>query len=177
MALLDKLRIAPVNEDITSDQEADALPQSPTPGEPPPSRGKPLRAVRPAPAASKTATTKLTKEVAADLATMIELVAVGWGLTDECCAPVLEAQAKPTADAVTAILARNPRLLAKFAQADMAIMVMQWVALGRALLPVGQAIYHNHVAKPEELGVTDDGGNDLSPDAFPAFSGIPRDAA
>ncbi|MGH7743497.1 MAG: hypothetical protein ACREQ5_01565 [Candidatus Dormibacteria bacterium] len=177
MALLDKLRIVSINEEQVSDQEAEALPQSPTPGEPAPSRGKPLRTSRPAPVASKTATAKLTKEVAADLATMIELVAVGWGLTDECCAPVLEAQAKPTADAITAILARNPRLLTKFAQADMAVMVMQWLALGRALLPVGKAIYHNHVAAQDETGLSDGGINDLSPDAFPAFSGIPRDAA
>lgn len=117
--------------------------------------------------------TKLAKEVAEDLASLIEGGAVVWGMRDQCCAPVLEQQAKPIADALTAVLARNPRLLAKFADADFAVATVQIIALGRAVAPVAKAVYQNHVSKAtNDEGPDDDGHVHLG--NFPAFGGIER---
>lgn len=161
MALLQKLRIAPEIEE----QIGDEFPQDPAPTERPAARGK-----KPAPrkvAAPRSPTVaKLAKEVGEDLATMLGMTAAAWSLTDQCCAPVLEEQAPDIAKALTAILARNPRLLAKLAQADTAILAMQVVALGKALLPVGQAIYRNHVAKEDG-----EHGGGVPLDHFPAYPG------
>lgn len=178
MALMEKLRIVTQNEDVIADDVEDALPQSPAPGETPaPAKRRTSRttaARQPSP--GKPNTTKLAKEVAADIATLIEGTAVVWGMTDQCCAPTLEAQAKPIADALVPILSRNPKLLAKLASGNMAVMVMQFIGLGRALAPVATSIYHNHVAKVDPMAEEmQDAGLPL--DHFPAFGGIPRDAA
>lgn len=163
MPLMDRLRIAPqIEEDIEYE-----LPPDPTPGDPPPVKSK-RPATRRATSPTTTPTvTKMAKDVAADLTTLIEMTAAAWSMADECCAPVLEAQAKPIADAITNILKRNPRLLAKFAQADTAIFVMQAAALGKALAPVGKAIYRNHMTEQEGA----DGAHGPSLDSYPAYNG------
>lgn len=167
MALLEKLRMVPQNGDLIEEETQTELPQDPVPGEKPTTRRRTTRSV-PA-AVPKPTTTKLAKQVAADLASLIEGSAVVWGLRDQCCAPVLADQAKDIADALTAILARNPALLAKFAQTDLAVLTVQILALTRAVAPVAKAVYTNHVSKADtgtEAG--DDGG--LNIDQFPTFS-------
>lgn len=176
MALLDKLQIVPESGEQIGDETGEDYQQDPEPGDPPPRKTRRSRA-RAAPqkrASTRGAagTTKLAKEVAEDLTTLIQAGAAVWGMQDQCCAPVLEQQAKPIAQAFTAILARNPRLLEKFASTDIVSYTLQSVALGKALLPVGQAVYHNHVSKAVEGDEHVDGAIHL--DQFPAFTGIDR---
>jgi hypothetical protein len=178
MALLDKLKISSESTPETDPETEPLFAQDPTPGEP---RGASRPAGKAKPASSgngrtrSASVTKMAKEVAEDLATMIELGAAAWGMSDDCCAPVLEQQARPIADAFSGILARNPRLLAKLHGSDSAVLAMQTLALGRALQPVAKAVYRNHVSKAvedDQEGTHDDGTVHLN--NFPAFSGRPR---
>lgn len=165
MPLLDSLRIAPEIDD-ESDEE---LAQDPAPTEKPPRparKGRTARRPATRQTGSKPTTAKLAKQVAEDLASLIEGGAAVWSLSDQCCAPVLEQQARPIADAFTAILSRNPRLLEKFANADMAVYTLQSAALFRALAPVGKAVYANHVGKPK-TGENHDHNIDLG--QYPAY--------
>lgn len=179
MSLLEKLKIGTetepqietafdqVNDGVTSDWE-----QDPAPG--PASAGK-NREPNKAPvrkATSKTATTKLAKEVGDDLATMLEMGAVVWGMRDQCCAPVLGEQADAIGHSIAAILARNPRLLEKFANTDIAVYTVQMLALGRALAPVGSAVYNNHISKARKGDHGPAGGIDLN--QFPAYQPDPQ---
>jgi hypothetical protein len=170
MALLDKLELA---ADSSTDTE-EVFDADPAPDERPKRRAsrKPRTvAAKPAPARAKTTAT-MAKQVGADIASMLQMTSVVWGIRDQCCAPVLDAQAKPIGDALAAILARNPDLLAKFANAETGVLVMQCLALGQALLPLGQAVFRNHVAKTGDLG---DGNADVTDlEQFPAFSGMRR---
>lgn len=165
MALLEKLRIVTQNEELNPDEIETDLPQDPIPGERPSNRGKARRAST-QPGSPKAATTKLAKQVSLDLTSLLEGGAVLWGLRDQCCAPVLAEQSKDIAEALTAILARNPALLAKFAQTDIAVLTVQVIALTRAVAPVAKAVYTNHVAQTE-IGQADSG---FDIDSFPTFS-------
>lgn len=98
---------------------------------------------------------------------MIELAAVAWGMRDQCCAPVLAEQAQPIATAITNILARNPQLLEKFANTDIAVYTMQTMALVTALAPVARSVYSNHISKAGH-GDQARGGVDL--DQFPGYN-------
>lgn len=174
MGLLDTLQIAPRKEEEFEEEFGLEFDQDPAPSEAPAKRRSktPAAAKKTAAPARRgtTATKNLAKEVAEDLATLLEGTAAVWGLSDQCCAPTLEAQARPIADALTAILARNPRLLAKFANTDIVAYSLQSVALGKALLPVGKAVYKNHVSKAvedDEEGTHNDGGIQLG--NFPAY--------
>jgi hypothetical protein len=178
MALLEKLQFRSEIDTEIAPENPPELPQDPAPGEARAAK-RTGRADKPAAVGSSRraapAVTKMAKEVAADLATMIELGAAAWGMTDQCCAPVLEAQAKPIADAFAGILSRNPRLLAKLHGSDSAVLAMQALALGRALQPVGTAIYRNHVSKAvddDQEGSHNDGAVHLA--NFPAYAGRPR---
>ncbi len=173
MSLLDKLQMR--SESIPENDPE--LTQDPEPGEKP-ARGRrsPTKA-KATPAAPRKATpavSRMAKEVAEDLASLLEGTAAVWGMSDQCCAPILEQQAKPIAEALTGILARNPRLLAKFADTDIVSYTLQAAALGRALLPVGKAVYANHVSKAvdDDQEAHRDGSVHLG--QFPAFNGVPR---
>lgn len=186
MGLLDKLNFGPESETENdaqfapqfAEQFATPFAQDPEPGTRP-ARGRKTTA-KAAPAGRKVApgTAKLAREVAEDFATLLEGTAAVWGLRDQCCAPVLEQQAKPIADALVAILARNPRLLARFADTSIAAYTMQSVALGKALLPVGKAVYHNHIGKAvddDQEGPHHDGASHI--EQFPPFKGFARSNA
>lgn len=149
MSLLESLKIAPRNTTENGGEIVEQFAQDPAPNERPP-RGRPKKATAAARPTTAPTTARMAKEVAEDLATLLEGGAALWGLSDQCCAPVLEQQARPIAVALTGILARNPRLLAKFAQADIVSYTLQFAALGRALAPVGTAFYRNHVSKAHE---------------------------
>lgn len=166
MALLEKLRMVTQNDDIIEEEIQTELPQDPVPGEKPTTRRRTTRTATTT--TPKVTSTKLAKQVAADLASLIEGGAVIWGLKDQCCAPVLADQSRDIADALTAILARNPALLAKFAQTDLAVLTVQILALTRAVAPVAKAVYTNHVSKPASGEGDDDAGLDI--DQFPTFS-------
>jgi hypothetical protein len=162
MALLDKLEIATdIGEEIDPD---------PVPDQPAPKRTRKARVPAPKPTRRAPQTVSaMAKEVGNDIATMLEMTSVVWGVRDQCCAPVLEKQAKPIGQALANILARNPDLLRKFAQAETGVFVMQCLALGQALLPVGQAVISNHVLKSGEVDGPNADVTDL--ESFPVFSG------
>lgn len=173
MALLDGIQFVSESDAKSGTKLDQELPveftADPEPGERP-RRGRPpkLNAV---PAAKRPPTAaRLAKDVAADLATLIAGTAAVWGLQDRCCAPILEDQAQPIADALVAVLSRNPRLLAKFANADIVSMTLQSVALGRALMPVGKAIWTNHVSRTGE-GEGHDQSDRVDLSGFPSYSG------
>lgn len=172
MALLDKLQFDEKPDEETDEEIGYQFEADPPPGE---RATKPTRAkaAKPAPPKSSAALAKLAKEVAADLATVIEVSAAIWGMSDDCCAPTLEAQARPIADALVGILSRNPRVLMALANSDMAVMGVQTIALGRALMPVGKAVYRNHISKAVDGG--EEGSHDhadaVQLGSFPAFSG------
>jgi hypothetical protein len=173
MALLDKLRISEQTRPDTGEEIGEEIvseyAQDPIPNEPAATRGKASPAPRtpksPRRAASPN-TTKLAKEVAQDMGSMIELASVAWGMRDQCCAPVLAEQAQPIATAITNILARNPALLEKFANTDIAVYTMQTMALFTALAPVARSVYSNHISKAGH-GDQASGGVDL--DQFPSY--------
>lgn len=170
MGLLDKFELRPQNDDESDSQSGLQFDSDPAPGERPATKRRSRRPAAATPRKATASATKIAKEVAEDLASLIEGTAVVWGLQDECCAPILEAQAKPIAVALTAILARNPRLLAKFADTDIVAYTLQTAALGRALLPVGQAVYRNHVSQAYEDGESVHGPGAVNLAGFPAFS-------
>jgi hypothetical protein len=172
MGLMDKLKIQDPSVDeneVETGQEFQTEYQQ----DPVPDTSKKTSTPKPAPKrlTSKTATNKLAKEVGDDLATMLEMGAVVWGMRDQCCAPVLAEQAQPIGESIAAILARNPRLLEKFANTDIAVYTVQLLALGRALAPVGGAIYHNHVSKATKNGEHPRGNNAINLNEFPAYNG------
>lgn len=176
MALLDSLKIGAKTDDEFEEEIGQQFAQDPEPGQAS-GRGRKAPAARRVPAApSKAATTKLAKDLAEDLAGLIELGAITWGMSDDCCAPVLESSAEPIANAITACLAKKPRLLAAFAQADLVSWTLLLSTLYKALQPVGKAIYRNHISKAVDedvQGVSHDPGA-IRLNEFPAFSGIPR---
>lgn len=173
MALLEKLRMVeqtgPENGAEIGEEFLSEYTQDPVPNEHVSTSGKPGTA-KAAPKAPRKAatrgTTALAKEVAKDMGSMIELAAVAWGMRDQCCAPVLAEQAQPIADAITNILARNPALLEKFANTDIAVYTMQTMALFTALAPVGRSVYSNHISKAGHGTQGSNGGIDL--DQFPS---------
>lgn len=178
MGLLDKLELRTKNDEESESEFGTQFEQDPEPGEAPARRSTRKTAVKAAPRKATASVTKMAKEVAEDLASMLEMTAAVWGMSDQCCAPVLEQQARPIADAFTSILARNPRLLAKFAETDMIAYTLQTAALGRALAPLGKAIYSNHVSKAydedQEQEHTEHaraGGINLT--SFPTFRPVP----
>lgn len=176
MALLDSLKIGQESDDKFEEEIGPQFAQDPEPGQS--GRGRKTVAKR-APAVvtpSKAATKKLADELGEDLAGLIELAAITWGLTDDCCAPVLDENAEPIARAITACLAKKPRLLAAFAQADIVSWTLLLSTLYKAFHPVGKAIYRNHISKAVDedvQGVSHDPGA-IRLNEFPAFSGIPR---
>lgn len=160
MTLLDRLEIA---EDIDEELDPD-----PVPNEKPKRRRAPTRQASPKPRAAAVKTIdRVAKEVGNDLATMLEMTATVWAVRDQCCAPVLGAQSKDIGQALAAILARNPELLQKFANAETGVFVMQMLTLARALMPVGKAVFENHVMRQGDVANED--VTDL--DTFPVFNG------
>lgn len=141
---------------ITDDFPADFPPEfedefapDPAPDEKPRgSRKEPVvKATRKAPVP----TARLAKQVGEEIAGVIEMVAAGWQMAgDECCSPVLEAQAKPMGAAIANILKRYPSLLAKAAGSDFLSLGLAGAMVVTAVRPVVVAVYQNHVAKGEE---------------------------
>jgi hypothetical protein len=169
MGLLDRLELVQKDAPESNSEDAPEFAQDPEPGERPRRKARktvaPVTPRKPAPTVAR-----MAKEVGEDLASLIEMGAAVWGMTDECCTPVLEQQAKPIAEAFTAILSRNPRLLASFANTDLVAYALQGGMLFKALKPVAQTVYRNHVSKAHngEEGQSRDGVN-LG--IFPAYAG------
>jgi hypothetical protein len=176
MELLKKLTIESATPDVDSDVNPDVeFRLDPEPGERANSGRKTV--TKPAPIQQRrpaVTVAKMAKEVADNLTTLLELGGAVWGISDECCAPVLEMQARPMADAMTAILARNPKMLAQFAQADIAVLAVQTAALWKACQPLLIAIYRNHIsgAVDDDTDQNGDSGNGrINLGDYPAYTG------
>jgi hypothetical protein len=169
MSLLDKLKITSPNDEEMPSEFGSEFIADPEPDEKPVrARKTPAKKPTPARSSGSAGTARLAKQVAEDLETLIAGGAAIWGLTDQCCAPVLEEDAKPIATALTAILARNPRMLAAFASTDIAVYTVQSLALGRALSRTAKAFYRNHISGAQE-GDTDATGGGINLASFPAY--------
>lgn len=172
MGLLESIEI----ESEIGDKIPDTIPEEflrdPEPGERPTrGRGRPRKTAAAPAEPSKTQVTRLTKSVAADLAGLFDLGGTMWELAgDTCCAPVLQEQAKPMGDAIAACLARNPRLLAKLVDLEFVSLTVLIGALGKAVKPVVEAIYHNHIAGGGDNDDGPDGGNGFDASRYPAYS-------
>ncbi len=166
MALLDKLEIVDeVEPEIDPDPQPDETPAQ--------RRRKPASKTsnrRGTVAKTPRSVSAMSKQVGNDIASMLEMTAVVWGVRDQCCAPTLEAQAKPIGDALASILARNPDLLAKFANAETGLFVMQCLALGQAVLPVAKAVFTNHVLSRDEVEAEREDA--VSLETFPVFNTV-----
>lgn len=178
MGLLDSIKFAPEKHSEDDTETEPLFEQDPEPGQRP-ARGRAAKKTAPTPAPKKppATTARMAKEVAENLTTLIEIGASIWGMSgDQCCAPVLEKQAKPMADTFTAILARNPRMLAQFANADFAVMTVQTIAFFNAVAPVVKAVYRNHVSKTvdDDEGHIHNGSGAVNLGNFPAYGPGPR---
>src|SRR3982751_3800706 len=115
----------------------------PEPGHPATSRRRTRKpAAQPAAGMSPTRIKALSREVGGQIAGLIDMTGTLWEMTgDTCCAPVVQEQSGPVGDALAACLARNPELLARMADVDFVTMILQIGALGKALQPIGTAIW------------------------------------
>lgn len=178
MALLDRVKLESNSEGNPEDNQEGLLAPDPVPDEKPATRRKPAGKAQtrkpPAPRAKSTST--MAKEVAEDLATFGELLAATVSMRDDVCGPALEANVRPIVTAFVAILERNPRLLAKFADFENATMIMLVVGLIRACAPVATAIYSHHgpgsAARHGDHEAPDEPAVD--PELYPTFSGVRR---
>lgn len=149
MTVLDKLRITSESGDEFPTEFEEEFAPDPEPNEKPRrSRKEPVvKTVRP----RARSTDALAKQVGNDLGGCFEMVAAGWSMMgDDCCSPVLEAQAKPIGVALANILKRYPNLLAKLSDSDWFAQGMSFAMLTAAIKPVGMAVYHNHIVKDAE---------------------------
>jgi hypothetical protein len=167
MGLLDGLKIKVEKGEENDEEIQEEIAQDPEPDERPAATKRRI-STRAAAPARKQSSARLAKQVANDLAGLLEGGAVLWGLTDQCCAPVLEEQAQAIANALVPVLARHPRLLAAFADSDIAAYALSSVAIGRAVQPVAKAVWHNHISKAHK-GDAEHVPGGVNLDAFPAF--------
>ena len=138
---------------------------TPTPP-PPPRRRSPSAAV-------PTITKAMEREVREEIEAIVTMAALMWSVPDPVCGPVLSDQSRAIATSLTALLRRNPRLLASLRAAGW---MGEWVQLAMAVGPVVNALYHHHIATGEDQEDTDHGDITAPRLAdYPAF--IPRPGA
>lgn len=141
----------------------------PEPGERPATRGRPRGPAKPTSDLTSTQVKRLSKEVGEQLAGLIDMGGTLWEMAgDECCAPIIQDESKPIGEAIAACLARNPKLLARFADVDFVTWTLQLGALGKALKPVAAAIWRNHISGAHDGEEKNGAGIDLG--AFPSYA-------
>lgn len=133
--------------DLSPDPEpSDDGPGIHDPVPPPPRPGRP-----PVPAVTR----QVEREVREELDAILRLMALAWSVPDPSCGSVLSDQSTAIAAALTALLKKNPRLLASLRGAGW---LGEWVGLAMALTPVVRAFYAHHLAPPiPEQETTTDG--------------------
>lgn len=150
MAVLEGLKIRDVNGEEFEEEFPEVFEEEfapdPAPNEKPRrSRKEPV--VRAAPVRRRSVNV-VAKEVGNDLGGAFEMMAALWQMAgDECCAPVLEEQAKPIGAALANILKRYPRLLEKLSDSDYLSFALSAAMVTSAVKPVVTAVYRNHVSK------------------------------
>lgn len=129
----------------------------PTPGEVPKLKKAVIR-----PTTSGNVTPALKKKISAEIEAYIEFAALPIVLRDPTCGQALHEQAKPIADAIANLLARNPELAHKFLATGV---LGDWLKLLSVTYPVLKAVFDHHITKTKDE--EEDGGFDFS--AAPAF--------
>lgn len=115
------------------------------------------------------------RKVKADMTGILEILAAMWDFTgDHCCAPILEQQAPEIAEAVSLILKRYPRLMAKFMESDMLSTAIAIGMLGKAIKPVAGSVYTNHIAAPPPTEDTEEINARFPPFVPPVNGVVPR---
>lgn len=172
MGLLSTLKMEDENSDEKTTELAPKFEPDPEPGQSPSSRRRPAARRKALPAGgtmSTAAVKKMSRDVAGQLAGLIDMTGTLWELSgDKCCAPIVQEQAKPVGDALAACLERNPALLARMVDVDFVTMIIQIGAVGKALKPIGEAVWHNHISGEHHGGGDDGPGFDA--DAFPPYA-------
>lgn len=159
MDLLNKLRI-PSDDDPLSDEIPDHIPESisggesghnsvrdPVPGQAAQRPAAAKERAKPVPAAAPRVTKKIREEVTEEVQVYLEMLAWAWSMSAPPCGEALSESSQVIANKITNLMARNPRLIAKFRDAGV---VSDWMQLGVALKAVAQAAYGWYVAKEKE---------------------------
>lgn len=122
--------------------EGQQLAPDPVPGTAKPARVKLRQATT-----SGNVTPALRRRISAEIEAYIQFAAIPLVMRDEVCGGALHEQARPMAEAITAILARYPDLAHKFLQTGM---LGDWLKLGVVTMPVVKTMWEHHVsARPE----------------------------
>lgn len=103
---------------------------------------EPVADPKPAPKIGRPSKSDLEREVAGELQALLMLGSMLWTQIDQECGPVLNTQSKAIGDALAAVLANNPRLLAKFKDATG---MGDYIKLAVAIMPVAKAISAHHI--------------------------------
>lgn len=186
MALADLLKSGSVDGDDSSahvpDDASELTGGAPDPGapadelppDPAPSRRSKQgrRRMRATTTASKKATASEKQQVRDALTMLYTFPALGVRMRDPHCGGALLEQQDPVIDALVPIVCRNPAMLTFFTASNTPW--LEYLALIKALLPIGQMVWGHHVTHTvggETDGVGPAGGVpvDLSAYAAPAF--------
>ena len=157
----------PENGPVIPDQIPDAWLNEgqPLAQDPPPGSSKAPRPKLRQATTGGNVTPALRKRISAELEAYVEFAALPLVLRDPVCGGALHEQAKPIADAITAILARYPDLAHKFLATGV---LGDWLKLGVALHPVLKAMWEHHIKATPDDQV--EGGADGQPEInYPAW--------
>jgi hypothetical protein len=180
MGVLEKLRIGPESEeefrsefDAESDHEPDYEPdyESNPNIDPPPGRTAPRvqsgakKAISQVRDAGPRITKKMRDDAQAEIQSMIEVIALGWGWQAPPCGEALEKAAPDFSEKLTRIVARNPRWLQRVRDGGL---IADVIACAGALAPVAK-VAAAHYSRPKEAN--DAHGVEFDPAAFQPYEG------
>lgn len=179
MGVLEKLRINPESEeefprefDPESEEESGTEPDpnwDPSPGEAPARkttaapRGK-LAQVRDA---APRVTKRMRDDAQAEIQSIVEVIALGWGWQAPPCGDALEAAAPEFAEKLTRIVARNPRWLQRVRDGGL---VADIIACAGTLAPVAK-VAAAYYTQPKEGGSYSGPGVEFDPAQFQPYDG------
>lgn len=124
----------------------DALDPDPSPDDydAPVEKPKFLENVKVKPSVPAKLSAKQKKELIASIELMITIPGFTLSMVDPVCGGAAMNNAANIAETLVPIIARNPRLLDWFIQGSG---MMDYMALGQALIPVGVTVFQHHVSK------------------------------
>lgn len=181
MGVLDKLRIAPESgeeypsesgEEFASESVEDSYDESDPNIDPSPGQSAPRTSPRPKSKLSQVrdlgqprVTKRMKDDAQAEIQSMVELLALAWGMQAPPCGEALEQAAPAFSEKLTKIVARNPRWLQRVRDGGLLADVL---ALGATLVPVGK-VARTYYTQPQEGGSRD--GVEFDPDRFAPYDG------
>jgi hypothetical protein len=181
MGVLEKLRIGPETDDefpsefdAEPDREFDSEPdyESNPNLDPPPGEAPPRAAARPKAKLSQVSqavpriTKKMREDAQAEIQSIVEVIALGWGWQAPPCGDALEAAAPEFAEKLTRIVARNPRWLQRVRDGGL---IADVIACAGTLAPVAK-VAAAHYTQPKE-GKHRGPGVEFDPAQFQPYDG------